>query len=128
MRERTKANPRASFNQQGDSIRDSVVREVLACTHDRRQPAEVDTPLKNLAAYVEVVHHTGYSDSLIACVYAQRRDPVAFDTLLPDLGSTLTTMAAQITEWKSTAFDPNSLLRVCSLVAQHHKLQSKVML
>jgi hypothetical protein len=72
MRERIKSNPQAPFNQQGDSMRDAVVREVLTSTHDRRQPAEVDFPLKNLATYVEVVHHTGYSDSLIACVYTQK--------------------------------------------------------
>jgi hypothetical protein len=125
MRERIKANPQAPFNQQGDSMRDAVVREILASTHDRRQPAEVDIPLKNLATYVEVVHHTGYSDSLIACVYVQKREWYSIDTP-PDLGFTLTSMAAQITEWKSTAFDPNSLLRICSLVAQHHKPQSKV--
>jgi hypothetical protein len=126
MRERIKSNSQAPLNQQGESMRDAVVREVLTSTHDRRQPAEVDTPLKNLATYVEVVHHTGYSDSLIACVYFQKRNWFFIDSSL-DLGYTLTSMAAQITDWKSTAFDPNSLLRVCSLVAQHHKPQSKVM-
>lgn len=107
-------------------MRDAVVREVLTSIHDRRQPVEVDAPLKSLATYVEVVHHTGYSDSLIACVYVQKRDWFPIDTS-PDLGFTLTSMAAQVTDWKSTAFDPNSLLRICSLVAQHHKPQSKVM-
>jgi len=69
MRERSKPGAQVPLNQQGDNMRDAVVREVLTSIQDKRQPADVDIPLKNLATYVEVVHHTGYSESLISCAH-----------------------------------------------------------
>lgn len=111
MRERSRNSSQAPVNSHGDSMRDAVVREVLASIQDKRQPGDVDMPLKNLCKYVEVVHHTSYSESIIAY-----------------LGFTLTSMAAQITDWKPGSFDSNSLLHICSMVAQHHKPHSKDLL
>lgn len=67
MRERIRTSAQISVNQHGDGLRDAVVREVLVSVQDKRQPADVDMPLKNLAKYVELVHHAGYSESLVAC-------------------------------------------------------------
>lgn len=110
LRDRTKLNSEES-TLQSDSPRDAIVREILSGIRDKRNPEEVDLPLKNLAAYVEIVHHTGYSDTLIS-----------------QIGATLASIAGQLGDWRSTAFDPNPMLRICSLVAQHHKPQSKELL
>ncbi|KAG8829946.1 hypothetical protein FRC17_005740 [Serendipita sp. 399] len=111
LRDRIKTNPDGSANQQGENMRDVVVREILSMTLERKMPEEVNAPLKNLAAYVEIVHHTGYPDSLIQL-----------------LGSTMASIATQIAEWRPSTFDPNHLIKICSLVAQHHKAQSQDLL
>jgi hypothetical protein len=66
MRDRIKMNPEAGSTQSGENLRDSVVREILQNIREKK-PEDINIPLKNLAAYVETVHHTGYPDSLIAC-------------------------------------------------------------
>jgi hypothetical protein len=65
LRDRTKLNLEDP-NLQSDNPRDAIVRDILSAIRDKRTPEEVDLPLKNLAAYVEIVHHTGYSDALIS--------------------------------------------------------------
>jgi hypothetical protein len=125
MRDRIKMNPEAGTTPSGENLRDSVVREILQNIREKK-PEEINIPLKNLAAYVETVHHTGYSDSLIACELPFGLFPVPPNIIASDLCTSLTQMANQMAEWKSTEFDANPLLRICSLVSQHHKAQNKV--
>lgn len=69
MRERIKTSANPNINQQVDTARDFVVREIFLVARDRKPSDELDTALRNLAVYVETVHHQGYSDSLISCLF-----------------------------------------------------------
>lgn len=111
LRERSRMYPDSNVNQSGDNVRDGVVREILSMVLERRTAEETNLPMKNLAVYVETLHHTGYSESIISYI-----------------GFVVATLSTFLSEWRPTSFDANSLLRVCNLVAQHHKIQSKELL
>lgn len=125
MRDRIKSSSEVNESQPGENLCDSVVREILYNIRDKK-PDEINVPLKNLAAYVDVVHHTGYPDSLIGCKSSRGQHLQDLMSFNIDLGNTISVMAEQMLYWKSNEFDANPLLRICTLVAQHHKLQGKV--
>ncbi|KDQ07904.1 hypothetical protein BOTBODRAFT_180257 [Botryobasidium botryosum FD-172 SS1] len=105
MKDNAKAHISSAVD--GETLKDSVLRDSLGRLFERRdQPISVI--LRNLATYVETVHHQAYSPRLIQAV-----------------GLSLTYIARRTADWPSNTFDPNPLLRMSATIIQHNKLISR---
>ncbi|EJD52997.1 hypothetical protein AURDEDRAFT_180591 [Auricularia subglabra TFB-10046 SS5] len=96
---------------QGDSMKDLVLRSTLTLALDQSDEVAMPTVLNNLNLFVELVHHQDLSTDMIQLV-----------------GSSLSNLARQTTEWDSQAFDPNPLLTMTATIVLHNRAQSRELL
>jgi hypothetical protein len=86
--------------------------------------------LDNLNTYVEVVHHSGYSPSLMQCEYIIwfRWMVIQQLGLLIVVGLRLSNITRRTAEWSYDSFDSTPVLLMSSTLIQHNTAQSRVSL
>ncbi|KZT09437.1 uncharacterized protein LAESUDRAFT_741739 [Laetiporus sulphureus 93-53] len=90
-----------------EPLRDNLLRHALIKSLEN-EPDVFQSVIENIATYVEVVHHAGYTTEMLQAV-----------------GLWMTAIMRRTAEWAPGAFDPSSLLMLACMLIEQNRAQSR---